>query len=140
MEQLKQQLENILTAGGFSYSLEVDSDLHKVSLFLHDESIKDQVLRLLNDWEHVVKIIGKKSGLEKVNFDLNNYKKERERLIVELAKAAARKVLLEKKDIELPVMNAYERRLVHVELAARPDVKTESIGEGTVRHIVVKLL
>ena len=72
--------------------------------------------------------------------DVNNYKKERERLITELAKAAARKVLAEKKDVELPVMNAYERRLVHVELAARPDVKTESVGEGTNRHIVVKPL
>ena len=33
-------------------------------------------------------------------------------------------------------MNAYERRLVHTELATRPDVKTESIGEGSERHIV----
>ena len=79
-------------------------------------------------------------SIEKVGVDVNNYKKERERLLTELAKAAARKVLAEKKDVELPVMNAYERRIVHVELATRPDVKTESVGEGSERHIVVKPL
>jgi predicted RNA-binding protein Jag len=35
-------------------------------------------------------------------------------------------------------MNAYERRLIHAELAARPDVKTESLGEGRGRYVVVK--
>jgi len=52
-------------------------------------------------------------------------------------KAAARKSLAEKKEISLPPMNAYERRLVHVELSSRPDIKTESAGEGGERHIVI---
>jgi len=59
-------------------------------------------------------------------------------LIVELAKAAARKSLAEKKEISLPPMNAYERRIVHLELSSRPDIKTESIGEGRERYIVIR--
>jgi spoIIIJ-associated protein len=94
---------------------------------------------LVKDLEHIVKLIAKNLKIDKVNIDVNNYKREREHIIVELAKAAARKVLLEKKEIILPPMNSYERRIVHVELATRPDVKTESIGEGSERHIVVKL-
>ncbi|MBI2506918.1 MAG: hypothetical protein HYW00_02165, partial [Candidatus Colwellbacteria bacterium] len=34
-------------------------------------------------------------------------------------------------------MNAYERRLVHTELAMRPDVTTESVGTIS-RYVVVK--
>ena len=85
-------------------------------------------------------IMAKKLQLEKISVDVNNYKKERERLITELAKATARKALLQKEAIELPAMNAYERRLVHIELATRPDLKTESIGEGPARRIVIKPL
>ena len=70
--------------------------------------------------------------------DINNYRREREHLIGEIAKAAARKALMNKQDVELPIMNAYERRLVHMELASRPDVKTESIGEGAERRVVIK--
>ena len=69
--------------------------------------------------------------------DVNNYRKKREDLIVELGRAAARKAMAEKTKVALPPMNAYERRLVHVELSSRPDIKTESAGEGGERHIII---
>jgi spoIIIJ-associated protein len=141
MDILKQKLEEILGVSGLNFSVDVDSDGSRVNIFIHDEDIVRGFLpKLMTDLEHVVKIIAKKHHIEKVNVDVNNYKKERERLLTELAKAAARKVLAEKKEIALPAMNAYERRIVHVELATRPDVKTESIGEGSERHIVVRPL
>ena len=139
MDTLKQIIEQILTASGLNFSLETDSENSRINIFFHEDNlIKEFLPKLVFDFEHVIKIIAKKLGIEKVNVDVNNYKKERERLISELAKAAARKVLAEKRDIELPAMNAYERRIVHMELATRPDVKTESVGEGPSRHIVVK--
>ncbi|MBI4992411.1 MAG: hypothetical protein HZB99_04305 [Candidatus Harrisonbacteria bacterium] len=141
MEQLKQTIEQILGASGLSFSVEVEPEANRVNIFIHDEGLTKEFLpRLVADLEHVIKIAAKKLGIEKVGVDVNNYKRERERLIGELAKAAARKVLAEKKEIELPAMNAYERRIVHVELATRPDVKTESVGEGTDRHIIVRPL
>ena len=72
--------------------------------------------------------------------DINNYQAERERIIQELAKAAARKVIATKIELPLPAMNAYERRLIHTELATHPDIKTESDGVGRERHVVVKLV
>ena len=77
---------------------------------------------------------------ESVFIDVNNYRKEREKIIIELAKAAARKVAATQKEVSLPVMNAYERRLVHLELSSRPDVATESVGEAKERYVVVKPL
>jgi spoIIIJ-associated protein len=58
----------------------------------------------------------------------------------ELARKAAREAVLKKKPVELPAMNAYERRVVHSELALRPDVMTESSGEEPNRRVVVKPL
>ena len=141
MDLLKQQLEKILGFSGLNFSIETDQEGNRVNIFLHDEELAEKFLpKLVADLEHIVKIVAKKFQIDRVNVDVNNYKKERERLIAELAKAAARKVLAEKKEVELPVMNAYERRIVHVELATRPDVKTESVGEGQDRHIIVKPL
>ncbi len=140
MEQLKQTLQKIFDVSGLSYSVDTDVEANRISIFIHDESIKDYFPKIVFEIEHLVKVIAKNLGIDRVNVDFNNYRKERERLIGELAKAAARKVLAEKKEVALPVMNAYERRLVHTELATRPDVKTESIGEGSERHIIVKPL
>src|SRR3989338_3629141 len=130
MEQLKQIIEKMLALADLNATVEINSEISQVNILIHNEGIVEKFFpKLVMDLEHLVKVIAKKLQIEKINVDVNNYKKERERLITELAKAAARKVLAEKKDVELPTMNAYERRLVHVELATRPDVKTESIGE-----------
>ena len=43
-----------------------------------------------------------------------------------------------KKDTELEPMRAFDRKIVHTFLEGRPNVKTESIGLGSTRRIVVK--
>lgn len=139
MELLKQTIEQILKATGLDFSVEADVEGKRISIFLLDERIVERFLpELMRDLDHLVRLMAKKMQLDRVVVDVNNYKKERERIITELAKAAARKALMEKKEIVLPAMNAYERRLVHVELATRPDIKTESIGEGESRQVTVK--
>ena len=56
----------------------------------------------------------------------------------EFAKKAARHVSLTKKIIELPPMRARDRRIIHLEIALRSDVFTESVGEREGRHIIIK--
>ena len=138
MEQLKTKIEQLLEKAGFSFLVETDEVETRVRISIHNDAVRDFFPRVVVDFEQVVKAIARRLGIDRVAVDVNNYKQERERIIVELARAAARKALFEKHDVELPVMNAYERRLVHVELATRPDVKTESLGEGIQRHIVVR--
>lgn len=139
MESLKQTIEQVLKATGLDFSVEADVEGKRITIFFLDEGIVDRFLpELMRDMDHLVRLMAKKMQLDRVVVDVNNYKKERERIITELAKAAARKALMEKKEITLPAMNAYERRLVHVELATRPDIKTESIGEGESRQVTVK--
>jgi spoIIIJ-associated protein len=41
-------------------------------------------------------------------------------------------------DVELSPMSAYERLIVHTTLQNAPNVKTESLGEGRNRRVVIK--
>lgn len=72
-------------------------------------------------------------------FDINDYQKNKEQYVRELARAAADEVALFKKDKELPAMTPGERRIVHLELADREDVVSESVGEGPERRVVIKI-
>jgi len=74
-----------------------------------------------------------------VDLDINDYKKKKAEYLKEIARSAADEVYLSKKDKELPPMSAYERRVVHMALAGRSDVVTESAGEGPDRRVVIKV-
>lgn len=74
-----------------------------------------------------------------INLDINNYKKQKTAYLKEMAKSAADEVALTKKEKYLPVMTAYERRIIHVELASRGDVITESMGQEPERRVVIKV-
>lgn len=138
MNDLKEIIQQIFTLAGFKdFSVEIEPGGKRVSIFVYEMDLKDFFPRLIWDLEHLINLIAKQKKMESLIVDVNNYRRERERLIVELAKAAARKAMLNKVNIDLPAMNAYERRLIHVELSSRPDIKTESIGEGKDRHVIV---
>lgn len=72
------------------------------------------------------------------NLDINDYKKKKEEYLKDLAKDLADQVALKKEDKILSPMSAYERRIIHAELAQRADVVTESQGDGADRHIIIK--
>ena len=142
IESVKNIIKQLLELGGFrDFSIEADVEGKRISIFIHDFDIKELLPKIILDFERIAKLALKKidpASTDNLVLDMNNYRREREHLIAELAKAAARKVLMNKQEVQLPAMNAYERRIVHMELASRPDVKTESSGLGPERHIVVK--
>ncbi|MEK7549030.1 MAG: R3H domain-containing nucleic acid-binding protein [Patescibacteria group bacterium] len=142
MNQLQDSIKKIIESMGFEdFSVNFDADSSRFSIFINDDLISEKNLpEIVDNLDYLIKLIAQKNNIENVFIDVNNYRRKREGLIVELAKAAARKVLAEKKEISLPAMNAYERRLIHLELAGHPDVKTESVGEGRSRYIVVKII
>lgn len=74
-----------------------------------------------------------------VALDINDYRKNKEHYVKELARTTADEVSLLKNPKELPPMSAAERRLVHMELQERSDIETESIGEGAERRIVIQI-
>jgi len=72
------------------------------------------------------------------NLDINDYKKKKVEYLKDLAKEAADQVSLTKQEKVFSPMSAYERRIIHAELAQRTDIVTESQGDGPERHIVIK--
>ncbi len=141
MEPLDQVAKKIIEGTGFSdYRLEVNPEEKRGLIFIYDntELVKTNLAALVESVNHLVQMIAKKNGEAAIFFDINNYRQERENLIAELARAAAKKVLQTKEKVSLPAMNSYERRLVHVELAIHPEVTTESVGDGKERYVVVK--
>jgi len=89
--------------------------------------------------EHLIRSILYRSGHSaRVSIDINNYKEEKDKMIANIAKDAANQAALEKKPIILRPMNAYERRIVHMNIEPDERVETESIGEGEDRKVLIK--
>jgi len=135
-------IELIGKMGYFEPTAEYHEEKKRLSVFVNDASGRPITLRedIREALGVIIKQIARKKGIYPVYVDINNYHANREQLILELAKAAARKANTTKQPVNLPPMNAYERRLVHVELSMRPDVQTESEGEGLGRYVVVRTL
>ncbi len=132
-------IQKLLELMGFpEHQVSVDEEHRKVLVVVDDELFRSQLPTALPAFEHLINLMLRRENLPSFVVDVNYYRRERERLIIELAKAGAKKAILTKTDVALPPMNAYERRLVHVEIATNPDLKTESDGEGKDRHIIIK--
>lgn len=74
----------------------------------------------------------------KVFIEVNDYKKRKEEKLKNLANKMANNVIKFRKPIRLEPMSAYERLIIHTELAKRDDVETESQGEEPRRRVVIK--
>ena len=94
----------------------------------------------LKAFEHLVRSMFMKDNkdVSGIAIDVNDYKRSRASYIVGMAKQAVTRVRnTQKAEVLLP-MSAYERRVVHVELASCPDIATESTGDEPYRRITIK--
>lgn len=85
------------------------------------------------------KVIRKEIGKEiYLTLDIDSYKENKINNYKSIANSAAEEVVTTGQQKILPPLSAYARRIIHMELAKRDDVSTESIGMGEQRRIVVK--
>lgn len=85
------------------------------------------------------KVIKKKTEKEfYLSLDIDGYKKNKESYLRGVAQSIADEVSRTKQEKELPYTSSFDRRIVHMELADRKDVLTESIGEGEERRIIIR--
>ena len=94
----------------------------------------------LTSLEFLVKMICQKQNIDtrKIFIDINNYRKERIKLLKETARLAAQKAVLTKEAVVLPPMSAFDRKVIHTELTINPNIKTESEGFAEERRVIVK--
>lgn len=70
--------------------------------------------------------------------DINNYKQDRYSKVRSMAKRIAKNVQRTRIDATLDPMPNDERKVVHQELTNFSNIKTESVGEGPHRRLVIK--
>ena len=143
MSTMKQFVTDLISNIGFDdYKLDIDEEHRHGSLFVHNQPpvFEEHLAEIVDAFNHIIQAVAQKRDTQAFVLDVNNYRKEREKLITELARAAARKVTTTKEPVSLPAMNSYERRLIHVELATHPEVKTESEGAGKNRYVTIRVI
>lgn len=74
-----------------------------------------------------------------IMLDVENYRSRREQTLTALAKRLAEKAKRTGESVELEPMEPGERRIIHLALQADPDIVTDSEGEGSGRHVVIRL-
>ncbi len=94
----------------------------------------------LQSLQHIARLLARKKTEDKINFtvDVNSYREEKNSSIEKMAEDLAEQAIREKRAVVLRPMSPYERRLVHLVLSKNSQIKTESIGEGEERKVVIK--
>ena len=74
----------------------------------------------------------------RISIDVGDYKKNRTEWLKTLAMETKERVISDGKEIAIPELKSWERRIVHLLLEADEEVVSESQGEGRDRVLVVK--
>jgi spoIIIJ-associated protein len=75
---------------------------------------------------------------EKIHLDCGGFRALRFEELRMTARVAAERVLASKQPFQLNPMSSRERRIVHLALKGMTGVRTESVGAGEHRHIVIQ--
>jgi spoIIIJ-associated protein len=148
IEMLKNLIQETLekmTFSDFTIGLKEESGPDGENLYFNISSQESDLLigqhgANLRAFQHIIRAMARKKTEEKLRFsvDVNNYRKEKEGSLEELARSLAKQAADEKRPIVMRPMSAYERRIVHLTLSENTLVQTESIGEGEDRKVVIR--
>jgi spoIIIJ-associated protein len=70
--------------------------------------------------------------------DVNDYQKKRFENIKNLAHMLSERAIFFKSSIEADPMSSFDRRIIHEFLSNKSNIKTESVGEGRERRVVIR--
>ena len=144
LEEIKKMVEEFFEKTSFGIEAEVLPCQEKtIPINIKTEEPKiliGQNGQTLAEIQHLLKAIISRKISEQfyLDIDINDYKKKKIEYLKELARSVSDEVALTKKEKILSPMPAYERRIIHLELADRQDVTTESIGQEPERRVVIR--
>lgn len=142
----KETLEKLLDAMGISYSKVKVSKEGKSTYYVEITTENSNLLigwhgETINAIQHMLKCLLWKQGAgeegAQIVVDVDGYKKRQEESVLRLAERKAEYALANQQVQNLPPMNPYFRRKVHVYLAEKYEEKliTESVGEEPHRQV-----
>lgn len=143
IEVTKKVLENMKLDGTVEFLNDPKSDLPILTITSKNDSrfLIGKNGNNLDALEHLLKIIiGKNTDQPRADFilDVNNYRLAKTKYVAEAAKQLAERVVKTARAEALQPMNAFERKLVHLELASYKNISTESVGQEPKRRVVIK--
>lgn len=145
IEIVTDTLNNILGFIGITPVVKIEEDADKnISVVIEGENLNFLIGyrgESLDAIQHLLSLVlfRKTNESTHVIVDINGYRTQKVEKIEEITKNFIDRVRFSQKDVEMPIMNPSERRLVHTFVANYADITSESVGEGTQRRVVLKL-
>lgn len=144
----KKLIEDVLVNMGIRYDIveETEDSITQKKLFI----IKSPESGLLigdngetfQALSHLIRRIASKDLEDGDDFsiDVNDYRSSMIEKLKLKAGILANRARDMKTDVEMEPMSSYERLIIHGTLSGQPNIKTESIGEGKERRLVIKFV
>ena len=97
----------------------------------------------LDSINHLIRRICERGGLDvsivrSIFLETNNFLTEKIKNLETVAHMMAERAKFFKKDTELDPMRSFERKIIHTFLEGKPNIKTESVGFGKDRRVVIR--
>jgi len=120
-----------------------EQEIYTINLMADDPNLLiGQYGSNLQSLQHLASIIIRRKASEdsevKFDIDVNDYKKQKRESIIKLVDTIANQVIYNKNSVALRPMSAYERKMVHIEIASRDNLITESVGDDLTRRVIIK--
>lgn len=139
-QKTAEELFKILEIDG-DVSVDFSDDLISVSLETEDSGIvigrHGDVLESLQTILSLC-ISKKMDKFYRVSLEVGDYKKNREEYLMNMLRDTKERVLSENREISIPSLKAWERRIIHLNLSDDKEVISESVGEGKDRVLVIR--
>lgn len=142
-------VKGLLDSFGFPYDSVTHAEIAGQSIFSIQTSAAPALIGARGESLHAIDLLVKRiyekqhpvaEGEEEPRFliDVNDFQVRRIKELQTKALLMADRARSFQYDVELNPMSAYERLIVHTTLQDAANVKTESVGEGRGRRVVIK--
>ena len=143
IDKLDEILKNIFAITKEQVNYEIKRNENQINLVIKGDEMKHLIGykgKTIEAFQSLLNSMLQREDEEyaKVFVEINDYKKKKEEKLRKLANKMAANCVKFRRPIRLEPMSAYERLIIHRELADRTDVETESIGEEPKRRVVIK--
>lgn len=142
--QISEILENILGLLGLAGSFEVEEKEEGVFISIETQEPgmlighQGETLTALQLLINLI-VIKKFAEPKRTIIDVADWRKGKEEELAHKARSWAQQVLSTGQSQELPPMPSWQRRIVHMTIQETPGVRSESVGEGADRYLVISL-
>ena len=143
MDKLKEILDEIFKITGEDVEYNIEKIHNQINLTITGDKMSHLIGykgKTIEAFQSLLNSMLQREDEEyaKIFVEINDYKKKKEEKLRRLANKMASNCVKFRRPIKLEPMSAYERLIIHRELADRKDVETESIGEEPRRRVVIK--